>query len=361
MQGGIQAGAYGISPGAGFFFDQDKIEQALTDFDALGFHWIRSNVPWKNFQPDDPRVVGEDASYNWKAVDAFIATMNSPQWDNRFALIVQIGNVPDWAKQNVTPGDGNIPLPFDQPLFAKAAAALAERLYGTVHVFEIQNEPNMGKKGAAHGVDDITDWPVPDAYGYAQLLKLVYPAIHAARPKAVVLIGGLGGTQDVFGVQMASDEFLQGIYAAGGKNYFDGVAFHPYSQPVLPCAANSAVCEPNLHYVSRVKDPYGMTNGWTRMLNARQIMVGAGDAEKQIWITEFGAPTAAVTDDEQAEILTAGVTRASQHDFTRVFCWFTYKDDNNDAGVAGDSMGLIRADGSLKPSYDTYKALLADT
>lgn len=360
MHSKILAGEYGVSPGSGFFLDEANLEEGLAGLDELGAHWIRSTIPWANFQPRDPRVVGVDASWNWKGIDQFVATMNSDRWNGRFAIVATLANVPDWATQNIAPGadDGPIPLPFDLQCFADAAGAVAERLMGTAHVFEIQNSPNIGVKGAAHG-STICDWPVPDAYGYAQLLKLVHPAIHAARPKAVVLVGGIGGSHTTAGERMPADEFLQGIYAAGGGPYFDGVAYHPYSQPDLPCAATDTVCAPNPSYVSRNKDPYGMTNGWTRMINAHEIMVSAGDTDKQIWITEFGAPTESMSDDKQAELLTAGVTRASQYDWTRIFCWFTYHDGNDDSiDVGGDSMGLIRRDGSQKPAFDTYKGLL---
>lgn len=360
MHDGIRARDYGISPGSGFFLDEDNIDAGLADFDELGIRWIRSNIPWKNFQPEDPRVVGEEASYNWKGVDAFAATMNNTRWVDRFAIVCQISNVPDWATKNITPGDGPIPLPFDLQCFANAAGALAKRLYGTAHVFEIQNSPNIGKKGAAHGDNLICDWPVPDPYGYAQLLKLVHPAIHAARPKAVVLIGGIGGTRNVEHERIAADEFLEGIYGAGGKDAFDGVSYHPYSQPVLPCAAGDAICAANLDYVNRVKNPYGMTNGWTRMLNAREVMVANGDDTKQIWITEFGGPTDSLTEEEQSDLLVAGATRASQYEWTRIFNWFTYTDGNNDTvEVGGNSMGLIRRDGTRKPAFDAYKTLIA--
>ena len=46
--------AFGIAPGAGFFLNPAKLDRGLTDFRALGVHWIRSVIPWKNFQPNDP-------------------------------------------------------------------------------------------------------------------------------------------------------------------------------------------------------------------------------------------------------------------------------------------------------------------
>ncbi len=44
-----------------------------------------------------------------------------------------------------------------------------------------------------------------------------YPAIKAAEPEATVLLGGLTGNDYTF---------LEGVYAAGGKGYFDAVGVH---------------------------------------------------------------------------------------------------------------------------------------
>lgn len=365
MRSSIVSSEFGVSPGSGFFLNDDELARGLVDFADLGIHWIRSTIPWKNFQPNDPSVVGVDASYNWKGVDAFCATMNTDQWNGRFGIITTIEAPPQWAMNPDITGTtpcGSKP-PFTLQGYADAAAALADRMRGTSHVFEIENSPNIGLKGPKHGDNVECIWQTPDPCGYAALLQLVYPAIHAVRPRASVLVGGIGGVKTVDGERMAADEFLQALYDKDAGGFFDGVSYHPYSQPQLPCAATDAVCELNLNYVSAKKDPYGMSNGWSRMLNARQIMVANGDAEKQIWITEFGAPTGDgfLSEDEQSTLLIAGAQRASQYDWVRQFNVFKHQDDPTGPKdeVGGDFMGLVRADGTHKPAYDAYKALLA--
>lgn len=102
-------------------------------------------------------------------------------------------------------------------------------------------------------------------------------------------------------------------------------------------------------------------------------MIANGDADKKIWITEYGAPTggpgpsATVENSEtatntwhvdeplQAKMLQEAVKLYKSYDWVGPFFWYSYKD----AGTSQDSnenfFGLVRADGSHKPAYDTYK------
>jgi Glycosyl hydrolase catalytic core. len=111
-----------------------------------------------------------------------------------------------------------------------------------------------------------------------------------------------------------------------------------------------------------------MTNGWDRMLNARRIMVANHDAAKSIWITEFGGPADGtkgggkmLTEEQQAALLTAGFDRASQCSWIAEMCWFTYDDKGGNPKIdpGGGWMGLLRTDGSRKPSFAAYARLSA--
>jgi hypothetical protein len=114
--------------------------------------------------------------------------------------------------------------------------------------------------------------------------------------------------------------------------------------------------------------PYGMKNGWDRMLNARRIMVYNGDAAKKIWITEYGGPTngphgtgKVLTEVQQGVLLAAGFQRSSQYSWVGATCWFTYADDlvNPQTAPNGAFMGLLRTNRTRKPAYATYQRLAA--
>jgi hypothetical protein len=359
---------FGIAPGAGFFLDATHLRSGLDNFKALGVRWIRSTIPWKNFEPVDPtKLARGQAAYNWKAVDQFIATLNQPAYKGHFSIIVTVESPPDWAM--AAGRIGRIACarqpPFDLWSYARATAALAAHLRAVAHVFEVENSPNIGTRSSTHQ-NTTAVWSPPNPCGYAQLLKFTTAAVHSLRLGALVLVGGIGGTRDVLNERIAADEFLADLYANGARGAFDGVSFHPYSTPYLPCAPSASVCmfDPNRDR----KDPYGMTNGWDRMVNARRIMVAHGDTAKKIWITEFGGPTDGPTGDDgvlteaqQAVLLAAGMQRASQYSWVAVMSWFTYRDVRADpqSDPTGDWMGLLRADGVHKLSFSVYQHLAA--
>jgi polysaccharide biosynthesis protein PslG len=348
---------FGLTPGSGFFLDQAHLRSGLDDMEKLGVRWIRSTIPWQNIQPEP------NGPFNWKGVDQLAATLRMPQYRGHFSLIVTFEAPPGWAfaKSRVKHVDCASQPPFDLGEYAHALAALAGHLKSLAHVFEVENSPNIARRGPLHA-DPYTVWSTPNPCGYAKLITMTTAAVHHAQPGATVLVGGIGGTHDVPHQRMAADEFLYGLYLYHAK--FDGVSYHPYSTPHLPCAPSKSICafDPN----PTMKDNYGMRNGWDRMLNARRVMVAFGDASKKIWITEFGGPTKAqrgtpkaLSEGEQANLLAAGFQRASQYSWVSEICWFTYSDrgGNPQADPAGGWMGLIRANGTNKPAFSTYQRL----
>jgi hypothetical protein len=75
--------------------------------------------------------------------------------------------------------------------------------------------------------------PISSGGYYAEMLRRAYPAIKAADPQAVVLIGGLALICDPDtprpGWNCENSRFLEGILANGGGPYFDAVSFHAYA------------------------------------------------------------------------------------------------------------------------------------
>ncbi|MBQ7256340.1 MAG: cellulase family glycosylhydrolase [Abditibacteriota bacterium] len=87
---------------------------------------------------------------------------------------------------------------------------------------------------------------------YVKMLKLTYPKIKEANPDAIVILG-----------PPIHPEFIENVYKAGGKDYFDIVSMHTYDFPIR----------------------------WAfiqRGLQARSYMNKYGDANKPLWNTEFG-------------------------------------------------------------------------
>ncbi len=102
------------------------------------------------------------------------------------------------------------------------------------------------------------DTPRPE--DYTALLKATYNEIKKIDPELTVLIGGFSG------IPM---EYIEGVYKAGGKDYFDIMVVHPYRYPGAP-------------------EQGGL---YEDLLKLRTLMVQYGDVEKPLWITEIGWPT----------------------------------------------------------------------
>jgi hypothetical protein len=350
---------FGLSPGSGFFLNQQHLRHGLDTMETLGVHWIRSTIPWGNIQPN------ATGPFNWKGVDQLKSTLRMSKYRGRFGLIITFEAPPPWAdaKARIKHVDCPSQPPFDLGEYARAIAALAGHMKGTAHVFEVENSPNIARRGTRH-TNPYAVWSTPNPCAYAKLMTMVTAAVHRAQPGSTVLVGGIGGTHDVTGERMAADRFLYALYLYRAK--FDGVSYHPYSTPDLPCAPSKPICTWDDN--SSIKDPYGTRNGWDRMLNARRVMVAFGDANKKMYITEFGGPTLGLlkststrtlTDTQQANLLTAGFQRASQYSWIAEMCWFTFSDKGGDpqADPGGGWMGLIRGDGTHKPSFAAYQRL----
>jgi hypothetical protein len=203
-----------------------------------------------------------------------------------------------------------------------------------VHTWEIWNEPNVGKFWG----------PVPDPVRYCALLKAAFVAIHKTDQRATIMTGGLAQAR-TGAVSIRAVDFLQRIYAAGAKGYFNAIADHPYISPEMPADDSR--------------------NGWQTMFatspSLRSVMSDHGDS-KPIWITEFGAPTSG---DDVTVISEArqAVMISQAFKFSRSYSWagplFVYNlRDFHRYGQStdpGSYYGLLRYDGSAKPSFAAYQ------
>ena len=194
--------------------------------------------------------------------------------------------------------------------------------------------------------EDSPSWwaTCADPAAYAQLLRATYPAVKAAEPQATVVLGGLTGNDY---------EFLEGVYQAGGKGYFDAVGVH-----------TDTACN--------VLSPYSFLRGANNRLvpdsflayrEVHATMLANGD-NKPIWMTETswrtteatceegvfaGQKQEGVTEQQQATYLSQAYHCLAQDPYVQVALWFPIQDEG--AVVSG----LIRANGSRKPSFQAMR------
>ena len=295
----------GVSPGKLMYlatWDADRYLDRIAAITPGG--WVRTDLDWA-------RIERTRGTFDWSAADYGI------QGAVRRGLrpIVILGTAPAWANQNL--GD-NAP-PTDPTTMAPFARAVAQR-YGPLGVvFEVWNEPNFAMF-----------WRTPDPAAYTALLRVVSTEIRAASPSSTIITGGTapGGT-------IPPNDFLRGIYAAGGRSYFDGVGYHPYSSSTPPYTPGSGfLATPALH----------------------DVMAANGDGAKQVWGTEIGWRTGlfGVTESQQATYLTQAFTtwRAwSDAGWAGPLLWFNLRDESLSLFDPHTAFGLYRYNWSARPAY----------
>lgn len=333
---------YGISMGQRLsWMDQDQLESVFDDFSALSIGWVRMDFNWNSIQPSAD-------TYCWDDIDRVVAEARS----RNIKVLPIISYTPAWARAAAC-DQGDICSPADSARFAVFAAEAVKRYKDQgLDTWEIWNEPNISGFWATK----------PDAGKYLELLKASYTAIKAKDPEAQVMIGGLSPAEAVNG-NIPPVEFLNQIYALGGKGYFDILGVHPYTYP----------------YLVSDKNPWST---WLQMYgtspNLRDIMIKNGDSNKKIWLTEFGAPTNGpglgaeiannsynrqydhVSEALQAQSLTVAVNEMKSLSWAGPLFWYSYKDLGTSTHTNENFFGLIRYDGTHKPAYDSFRqAILA--
>lgn len=318
---------FGVAAGGNMHnLGEAGLARELETYRKGGADWIRIDINWFLIQRSGP------TSYDWAPFDRVVTAATA----RGLRVLATILYTPSWARPA-----GSDPLypPSDLSTYASfCAAAAAHYAPLGVHTWEIWNEPNIGF------------WkPRPDPARYAQMLELAYPAIKRADPASFVVSAGLSpfdASGDANATAMNPLTFLERMYAAGAGGSFDALGWHPYNFTGIffhPASAWSQVAETSP--------------------SARSIMVAHGDAAKQIWGTEFGAPTgtspASVSDAAQAQLVTAGYARWRTWSFAGPLFWFSFRDAGTNTADREQNFGLLRYDFSPKPSFAAYQAAVA--
>ena len=196
-----------------------------------------------------------------------------------------------------------------------------------VKVWEVWNEPDWNTGFGPTGSEG-------DVAKYVQWLQVAYQQAKIADPTCIVLGGSLSC------LQSSTLTWLANMYGNGAKNFMDGLSVHPY-------CGNSSPLPPN--------QTSGGKAFW-KIQDARDIMVAQGDAAKPVWVTEDGWSTSNVSDALQAQHLADALIYAkSNYPFLETFIIYQWQDGG------GFNFGLMREDGSLKPSYEAVKQFTSDT
>ena len=259
-----------------------------------GFGWIKQGVGWRDVEP-------ARGSYNWQQVDQIVQWMEEQKLD----LIVRLDHQPEWAGGGF-PTNGP---PANYADFGNFCYAMASRYKGRIRAYEIWNEPNLAREWGGRP---------PNAAEYVALLKVAYRRIKEADPGAIVVSAGLTPTGTHDANAMPDTIYLERMYQAmGGSSdgYFDALGAHAPGYKAPPEMSPAEVAQrPDLggqrfFCFRRVED-------------LRAIMVKYGDANKQVFVLEFGwtsdpvNPSYAwhrVSEEEKADYLVRAFRYAKEH------------------------------------------------
>ncbi len=298
------------------------LDKRLNDMKATGVTWVRYDLSWALVQPDSSK------SYDWSTYD----TITKAATAHGFKVLMIIDFAPTWAQAPGCSSD-QICQPASAAAYARFASAAATHYqpYG-VEAWEIWNEPNILQRFN----------PAVSPALYTRMLKDAYVAIKRVDPHATVLAGSLspGATN---GSDYAPIDFLKQLYANGAAGYFDALSSHPYTTPISPAESKP-------------------TDAWGQLQAEHNLMAARGDGAKQIWATEFGAPTSGppaksdgfVSEAFQAQMATDAITLFRTYPWAGLFSWYDYIDAGTTTDTTENFYGLVRTDGSHKPAYDTF-------
>lgn len=324
----------------------------LTLAKDAGFQWIKQRFEWRNIEVNGP------GQYQWNEPDRIVAAAQA----KGLKILARVDNQPKWAASRAKfPASG---APQNLSDWTKFLTALATRYKGKIGAYEIWNEPNLEREWGSK----------PDPAAYARLLNVSYSAIKDADPDAIVVSAGLSPTTNNSDQAMPDVTFLQGMYTAGAKGNFDVLGAHapgfkapPSADPAqVAASADLTNHDPSPTEAKRVY-------AFRHVEDLRAIMVKAGDASKQIAITEMGYTTDqrpnspyawfAVSQQEQGQRLVQSFQYARQHwaPWIGLMTVIYIPDPSWTPQQEEYWWSITNPDGTPRPAYNVLKQYLTST
>jgi hypothetical protein len=180
--------------------------------------------------------------------------------------MARVDPIPRWARpptDDFEHWDKGPPQDFNN--YANFVGKIAERYKGKIHHFQVWNEPNLTGEWGGKPID-------PAQYGL--LLQFTSKRVKQIDPTALIVTAGLAQTVENGAATNNLNEldFIQRLYDAGAKPYFDilsvmdyGLGDSPEDRRVSPDRTNMS-----------------------RLLLVREVMERNDDRAKPVWVSEYG-------------------------------------------------------------------------
>jgi hypothetical protein len=280
---------------------------------------VRTDVPWSSLEPLGPGQIDQGAL---ASLDRLMDGASAAG----IRVIATVDSTPCWASSAPVSllhqcaqgrsGPASAWPPTNPANYAAFVAYLAQR-YGTrLAAIEVWNEPDQANQLYFAGPEK--------PQRYAAILRAAYTAIKQAKSNVPVLAGSLVGANGVF---------LRALYAAGIKDYYDGLAVHFYT---LTLASLRSIHE---------------------------VQVANGDT-KPLWLDEFGWSScwpryrvqqeqACVTPQIQARNIADTFRSLARAPYVAAAVLYKLQ------GSISENFGVLNAAGNHKPAFAALSGVLA--
>ncbi|MCE5259346.1 MAG: hypothetical protein LLG44_09875 [Chloroflexi bacterium] len=276
-----------------------KREKTLSMAADAGIGWVKLHFPWEEIEPIRKGENIDPTSHNstWAKFDQIVSECE------RYGLriVARLDRPPEWSRTDNSLATAP---PDDYNDYGDFVYEFVRRYRGRIQYIQIWNEPNIYPEWGNSPVDPAQ---------YVELLRIAYQRAKEADPTVKVLSAPLAYTlgqphpEAGKWISMNDLDYLEGMYAAGAKDYFD-------------------ICSVNAFGFDRPPEdpPDPEVLNFQRVVLQRQIMEKYGDSSKAVWFNEFGwnaAPAGMdaskliwqrVTEEEQAEYTVRAVEMAQE-------------------------------------------------
>ena len=334
--------------GVNTFFDQEveesKVRQSLQLIRDAGFHWIRQEFPWEDIEkPAKGQYWETKFNYStWIKYDRIVRLAE----EYGLEVVARLDHPPAWTRQDGR-ARGDFAPPDNYDDYGDFVATVVERYRGKIRFYQLWNEPNTYPEW---GEQDV------NAADYVRLLKVGYTRAKAADPNVVVISAGLAQTVEPGGRALNDRIFLQQMYDAGARGYFDILAVQDYG-------LFSGPGDRRLNEEDRIN--------FSRPIQLREIMVKNGDANTPIWAMEIGwnalpatfedAPYGRVDEKRQANYAPKAYERA-QNEWPwmgPLMYWFFRRVDDHEKNQPMYYFRMFDPDFTPYPVYAAMKDYIA--
>lgn len=259
-------GGGGLTLGMNVFLEKEPERQNIVRSVQLlkdgGVTFVRQSFPWQEIEPAPGYYRDPQGQDSWAKYDFIVDQLNQAG----IGILARVDTIPPWARpstDDIKAFDKGPPQDFNN--YANFVAAITSRYKGKIHHFQVWNEPNLTGEWGGKPIS-------PEQYGL--LLKYTSEKVKAVDPTALIVTAGLAQTTEngVKTNNLNELDFIERLYQSGAAPYFDilsvmdyGLGDSPQDRRVSPDRTN-----------------------FSRLLLAREVMVRNGDAQKPIWVSEYG-------------------------------------------------------------------------